>query len=68
LRAVTDAFLLVGVVGKTNRQIAQALFGAQRTAEIQLTSTYAKLGIKSRPELQAALNLPRRNTERPAVR
>jgi DNA-binding CsgD family transcriptional regulator len=35
--------------------------------EIHLTSAFAKLGITSRPELQAALNLPRRNTERPAV-
>ncbi len=53
--------------GKTNRQIAQALFVAQRTVELHLTSAYAKLGIKSGPELQAALNLPRRNTERPAA-
>jgi DNA-binding CsgD family transcriptional regulator len=43
--------------GKTNRQIAQALFVAQRTVEIHLTSAYSKLGIKSRPELSAALSL-----------
>jgi DNA-binding CsgD family transcriptional regulator len=40
--------------GRTNRQIAQALF-TQRTVENHLTSTYAKLGISSRPELPAAL-------------
>jgi DNA-binding CsgD family transcriptional regulator len=41
--------------GQTNRQIAQALFVTQRTVENHLTSTYAKLGIRSRPELPAAL-------------
>ena len=41
--------------GQTNRQIAQALFVTQRTVENHLTSTYAKLGISSRPELPAAL-------------
>ncbi len=41
--------------GRTNRQIAQALFVTQRTVENHLTSTYAKLGISSRPELPAAL-------------
>jgi DNA-binding CsgD family transcriptional regulator/tetratricopeptide (TPR) repeat protein len=41
--------------GKTNRQIAQALFVTQRTVENHLTSTYGKLDIRSRPELSAAL-------------
>ncbi len=41
--------------GQTNRQIAQALFVTQRTVENHLTSTYAKLGISSRPELPTAL-------------
>ena len=41
--------------GQTNRQIAQALFVTQRTVENHLTSTYAKLGISSRPGLPAAL-------------
>jgi DNA-binding CsgD family transcriptional regulator len=41
--------------GHTNRQIAQVLFVTQRTVENHLTSTYAKLGISSRPELAAAL-------------
>ena len=41
--------------GQTNRQIAQALFVTQRTVEIHLTSTYAKLQINSRSALPAAL-------------
>jgi len=41
--------------GKTNRQIAQALFITQRTVENHLTSTYGKLDIRSRPGLRAAL-------------
>ena len=45
----------LAAVGQTNRQIAQALFVTQRTVENHLTSTYAKLGISSRPELPAAL-------------
>ena len=49
--------------GQTNRQIAQALFVTQRTVENHLTSTYAKLGISSRPELPAALD-----GSRPATR
>ncbi len=44
--------------GRTNRQIAQALFVTQRTVENHLTSTYGKLGISSRLELAAALALP----------
>ncbi len=45
----------LAAAGQTNRQIAQALFVTQRTVENHLTSTYAKLGISSRPELPAAL-------------
>jgi DNA-binding CsgD family transcriptional regulator len=41
--------------GQTNRQIAQALFVTRRTVETHLTSSYEKLGIKSRSELAAAL-------------
>jgi len=39
--------------GQTNRQIAQALFVTLRTVENHLTSSYAKLGISSRPQLDA---------------
>ena len=45
----------LAAAGRTNRQIAQALFVTQRTVENHLTSTYAKLGIIARPELAAAL-------------
>ncbi|MGA8458787.1 MAG: helix-turn-helix transcriptional regulator [Streptosporangiaceae bacterium] len=48
--------------GKTNRQIAQALFITQRTLENHLTSTYGKLDIRSRPGLRAALAGSRRRT------
>ncbi len=46
----------LAAAGRTNRQIAQALFVTQRTVENNLTSTYAKLGITARPELGAALS------------
>jgi DNA-binding CsgD family transcriptional regulator len=45
----------LAAAGRTNRQIAQALFVTQRTVENHLTSTYAKLGISARPELAAAI-------------
>lgn len=41
--------------GRTNNQIAQALFVTPRTVETHLTSTYAKLEIASRRELPGAL-------------
>lgn len=59
--ALTPSELRVGqlaAAGQTNRQIAQALFVTQRTVENHLTSTYAKLGISSRPSLAAALADP----------
>ena len=48
----------LAAAGRTNRQIAQALFVTQRTVENHLTSTYAKLGITARPELGSALSGP----------
>ena len=45
----------LAAAGRTNRQIAQALFVTQRTVENHLTSAYAKLGITARPELATAL-------------
>ena len=42
--------------GRTNREIAEALFLTLRTVETHLTSSYTKLGIKSRRELAAALD------------
>jgi DNA-binding CsgD family transcriptional regulator/tetratricopeptide (TPR) repeat protein len=44
--------------GKTNREIAQALFVTAKTVEVHLSSTYRKLGISSRSQLPAALEAP----------
>ncbi|MGH2867728.1 MAG: helix-turn-helix transcriptional regulator [Solirubrobacteraceae bacterium] len=41
--------------GRTNNQIAQALFVTPRTVETHLTSSYSKLGISSRRDLPDAL-------------
>ena len=45
---------LVGV-GHTNREVAAALFVTERTVEANLSSIYAKLGIRSRTELTRAI-------------
>jgi DNA-binding CsgD family transcriptional regulator len=39
------------VAGKTNREVAAALFLAERTVGGHLTRIYAKLGVRSRTEL-----------------
>ncbi len=54
--------------GRTNRQIAQALFVTLRTVELHLTSSYAKLGILHREQLSDALDerRPERHPEQPA--
>jgi DNA-binding NarL/FixJ family response regulator len=45
----------LAAAGRTNRQIAQALFVTKRTVENHLTSAYAKLGICARYELATSL-------------
>ncbi|HEX5910707.1 MAG TPA: LuxR C-terminal-related transcriptional regulator, partial [Thermoleophilaceae bacterium] len=44
--------------GMTNREIAETLFVTQKTIEVHLGNTYGKLGIRSRNQLQAALEGP----------
>ena len=41
--------------GRTNREVAAALFLGERTVESHLTSVYAKLGVRSRTELARRL-------------
>jgi len=41
--------------GRTNRDIAQALFVTPKTVEVHLSNAYRKLGIRSRRELPAGL-------------
>ncbi|HET7739084.1 MAG TPA: helix-turn-helix transcriptional regulator, partial [Mycobacterium sp.] len=42
--------------GRTNREVAQELFLAERTVASHLTSVYAKLGVRSRTELARRLD------------
>ena len=41
--------------GRTNRDVAQALFVTPKTVEVHLSNVYRKLGIRSRRELAGAL-------------
>ncbi|MDO0924379.1 AAA family ATPase [Streptomyces sp. TG1A-8] len=41
--------------GRSNAEIAEALFVTQRTVEVHLTSVYRKLGLSGRRELRGAL-------------
>ena len=43
--------------GLTNRDIAQSLFVTPKTVEVHLSSAYRKLGIGSRTQLTAALEV-----------
>jgi DNA-binding NarL/FixJ family response regulator len=44
------------VEGRTNREIAEALFVTEKTVERHLGSAYQKLGIRSRFQLPAAID------------
>lgn len=58
------ARLLAG--GRTNREIAQALFVSRRTVEDHVAKVFRKLNIHSRDEVARALPAPDRNgTDRP---
>lgn len=39
--------------GSTNKEVAQALFIAEKTVQFHLTRIYAKFGVRSRSELAA---------------
>ncbi|MBX5443266.1 MAG: helix-turn-helix transcriptional regulator, partial [Solirubrobacteraceae bacterium] len=45
----------LAAAGRSNPEIAQALFVTRRTVETHLTSAYRKLDVASRDELAAAL-------------
>lgn len=45
----------LAAAGRTNRDIAQELYVTAKTVEVHLSSTYRKLGIRSRHELAGAL-------------
>jgi DNA-binding CsgD family transcriptional regulator len=48
--------------GRTNREVAQALFVTEKTVERHLSSAYQKLGIRSRFQLAAAIGEQREIT------
>ena len=42
------------MAGRSNRDIAQALYVSRKTVEKHLTAVYRKLGVSTRDELSAA--------------
>jgi len=47
---------MLAAEGRTNREIAQALYVTLRTVETHLTHAYSKLGVRGRDALSGALN------------
>jgi DNA-binding NarL/FixJ family response regulator len=47
----------MAAAGMTNREIAQDLFVTAKTVENQLGAVYSKLGVRSRAQLSAALDV-----------
>ena len=45
----------LAAAGKTNREVAKALFMSPKTVEANLSRIYGKLGIRSRAELGARM-------------
>jgi DNA-binding NarL/FixJ family response regulator len=61
VRSLTPSERRVGELvaeGMSNREAAQALFITEKTVEAHLASTYRKLGIHSRHELDKVLRPP----------
>jgi len=57
--ALTESELRIArmaVAGYTNEEIAHRIYVARRTGEAHLTSTYQKLQIRGRSQLQSALS------------
>jgi DNA-binding CsgD family transcriptional regulator len=50
----------LAAAGRTNREVAQALFISPKTVEANLSRVYRKLGIRSRAELGAKMAEPGR--------
>ena len=46
----------LAAAGRTNKEIAQALYVTLKTVELHLSNAYGKLGIRSRRELAQALS------------
>ena len=55
LTATEERVAGLAASGRTNRQVAQALFLSPRTVEANLARVYRKLGVSSRAELGAAM-------------
>ena len=55
LTATEERVAGMAAAGRTNRQVAQALFLSPRTVEANLARVYRKLGVSSRAELGAAM-------------
>ena len=56
LTAAEQRVAALVVEGRTNREVAAALFLGERTVEAHLSHIYAKLGVRSRTELARALD------------
>jgi DNA-binding NarL/FixJ family response regulator len=56
LTPTEDRIARLAARGRTNKEIAEALFVSVRTIESHLSHTYSKLDVRSRTELAAALD------------
>jgi DNA-binding CsgD family transcriptional regulator len=59
LTATEERVARLVAAGRTNREIASALFVSVKAVEANLTRVYAKLGVRSRTELAVRLGTPR---------